>query len=58
MRWSIKAGDRIYRHKHPECQGIVVKLSIVDDTAFVKWDKYPGIREERLEVLARVPEER
>lgn len=41
----IKAGDRVHKYGIKGQKGIVVKLSMVGYTAFVKWEHEMGIRE-------------
>ena len=59
MKWEtdmkiekIKAGDRVHLFKAEKQKGTVVKLSMADDTAFVKWDN-DFLKEERLCRLVR-----
>lgn len=42
---KIKAGDRVHKYGIKGQKGIVVKLSMLGDTAFVKWEHEMGIWE-------------
>lgn len=49
----IKAGDRVHKYGIKGQKGIVVKLSMVSDTAFVKWEHEMGIWEVSIFELER-----